>query len=251
MDEKKITKEVSEFYDVVWTKYLPKVEEQKTFLLKHIGIENIKGKTILDAGCGTGVAAVCFKLLGAKEVVGIDISEGALKTARMLAERNKVDVIFEKDNLLDLKLKKKFDIIHSFGVLHHTADCRKSFDNLVRLLKPDGKFYIALYLKTPLTFLQQSARFFLRLFPKSMWVFISSQIKKLLSGKKNTKRGFDGEGDMLDWFFVPYRTHHTPKEIEGWFREHDMDSQLLIAKTGRYASTSNFLMLGSHGPKAK
>jgi 2-polyprenyl-3-methyl-5-hydroxy-6-metoxy-1,4-benzoquinol methylase len=242
--EEKITKEVSEFYDVVWTKYLPKIEEQKNFLIKHIGLENIKGKTILDAGCGTGVAAVCFKLLGAKEVYGIDISEGALETARKLARQNKVKVTFTKDNLLDLKLKKKFDVIHSFGVLHHTADCRKSFDNLVKMLNPKGKFYIALYLKTPLTFLQQGARKFLRLFPKSFWIKIAGMIKKLMSGKKKTKRGFDGEGDMLDWFFVPYRTHHTPKEVSGWFKEHGMKSELLIEKTGRYASTSNFMMVG-------
>jgi hypothetical protein len=65
-----------------------------------------------------------------------------------------------------------------------------------------------------------------------------------MKGKKKTKRGFDGEGDMLDWFFVPYRTHHTPKEIEGWFNEHNMKSKLLIEKTGRFASTSNFMMVG-------
>jgi len=87
MKEKKITKDVGEFYDVVWTKYVPKIKEQKEFLKKHVGLKNIRGKKILDAGCGTGVAAVCFKLLGAKEVVGIDISEGSLKTARELAKK--------------------------------------------------------------------------------------------------------------------------------------------------------------------
>jgi len=242
--EEKISKEVSELYDVVWTKYLPKIEEQKKFLEKYVGIENIKGKKILDAGCGTGIAAVCFKLLGAKEVYGIDISDGALNTAKKLARKNKVKIIFLKDNLLNPKLKKKFDVIHSFGVLHHTADCKKSFDNLIGMLNNGGKFYIALYLKTPLTFLQQSARKILRLFPKRFWISISGIIKKFMAGKKKTKRGFDGEGDMLDWFFVPHRTHHTPKEIEKWFNEHDMKSKLLIEKTGRFASTSNFMMVG-------
>jgi 2-polyprenyl-3-methyl-5-hydroxy-6-metoxy-1,4-benzoquinol methylase len=243
--EEKITKEVSQFYDIVWTKYLPEIKDQKEFLKKHIGIENIKGKTILDAGCGTGVAAVCFKLLGAKEVYAIDISEGSLKTAARLAKKYKVKITFKKENLLDLKLKKKFDIIHSFGVLHHTADCRKSFDNLIKLLNPGGKFYIALYLKTPLTFLQQGARKILRIFPKGFWIFISRLINKIfVRGSKKTKRGFQDEGDMLDWFFVPHRTHHTPKEIEGWFKLYNMKSKLLIEKTGRFASTSNFLMVG-------
>ena len=245
MKEKKITKDVGKFYDVVWTKYVPKIEEQKEFLKKHVGLKNIRGKKILDAGCGTGVAAVCFKLLGAKEVVGIDISEGSLKTARELAKKNKVKVKFMKKDLLNLHMEGDFDIVHSFGVLHHTADCKKSFDNLVPLLKPDGKFYVALYLKTGLTFLQQGARKFLRLFPKSMWIPIAKLINGFfVRGTKRTSRGFQDEGDMVDWFFVPYRTHHTPKQIARWFREQGMKSVLLINKTGRFASTSNFMMLG-------
>ncbi len=245
MSKEEITKEVTDFYGELWTKYLPEIEQQLKFLRQYIGLQNIKGKTILDAGCGTGVAAVCFKLLGAKEVYAIDYSEGALKTARKLAKKHKVKVNFSRDNLLDLKLKKKFDIIHSFGVLHHTADCRKAFDSLIPLLKPKAKFYVALYLKTPLTFLQQSARFVLRKLPRKTWIPISKLIQKVLvKGSKRTKRGFQDEGDMMDWFFVPYRTHHTPKQITNWFKEYNMDSKLIIAKTGRFASTSNFMMLG-------
>jgi len=150
-----------------------------------------------------------------------------------------------KKDLLNLHMKGDFDVVHSFGVLHHTADCKKAFDNLIPLLKPDGKFYVALYLKTPMTFIQQGARKFLRLFPKSMWVPIAKLINGFfVRGNKRTKRGFQDEGDMLDWFFVPYRTHHTPKQIARWFREHGMKSVLLINKTGRFASTSNFMMLG-------
>ncbi|MBT3721624.1 class I SAM-dependent methyltransferase [archaeon] len=245
MKQEKITDDVSKFYDVVWSKYIPEVEEQKKFLKRYLGLKNIKGKIILDAGCGTGVAAVSLKLLGAKEVYAIDISEGSLKTAKKLAKEHKVKITFKKENLLDLKLDKKFDVIHSFGVLHHTADCRLAFDNVLNLLKPKGKFYVALYLKTPLTFLQQSARYVLRKLPKQYWIPVSKAIRGLfVRGSKRTKRGFDDEGDMLDWFFVPQRTHHTPKELAKWFREHKMKSKLLIAKTGRFASTSNFMMVG-------
>ena len=90
----------------------------------------------------------------------------------------------------------------------------------------------------------RSARKTLRMFPKGFWITISKAIKFFMAGKKKTKRGFDGEGDMLDWFFVPHRTHHTPNEVGGWFKEHSMKSDLLIEKTGRFKSTSNFLMVG-------
>ena len=64
----------------------------------------------------------------------------------------------------------------------------------------------------------------------------SSSISKLIKsvlvrGSKKTKRGFKDEGDMLDWFFVPFRSHHTPKEVEAWFNKYDMKSKLLIEKT--------------------
>ena len=245
MKQEKITEDVSKFYDKVWTKYIPEIKEQKKFLRNYIGLRNIKNKVILDAGCGTGIAAVCFKLLGAKEVYAIDYSEGALETARKLAKKHKVKIHFERQDLLNLKIKKKFDVIHSFGVLHHTADCRKAFDNLIKLLKPKGKFYVALYLRTPLTFFQQSARFVLRKLPKQYWIPVSRFIKNIFVwGNKRTKRGFDDEGDMLDWFFVPHRTHHTPRQIKKWFKENKMESRLLIKKTGRFASTSNFMMVG-------
>lgn len=250
VERERITEGVRGFYNIVWTHYIPRVEEQKRFLSDLVGEENIRGKRVLDAGCGTGVAAVCFKLLGASEVWGVDISEGSLETARKLAEENGADVKFLRANLLEMDLQREFDIIHTFGVLHHTADARRAFDNLIRHLAPSGRLYIALYIKTPATFLHQASRKCLRaLLPESLWIPFSRVVRggPLMVLRKGARRGFGDEGDMLDWFFVPHRTHHTPQEVRGWFREWGMGSELLIEKTGRFKSTSNFLMLGIKG----
>ncbi|HEC91971.1 MAG TPA: class I SAM-dependent methyltransferase [Candidatus Atribacteria bacterium] len=233
-----------EFYGMVWKRHLPKIEEQIQFLDKLIGKNNIQGKAVLDAGCGTGVASIAFKKLGAKKVVGIDLSEDSLKTAKILAQKANTDVIFLKKDLLNLKLKDKFDIILSFGVLHHTGNTKKAFENLMEYLERDGKFYVALYWKTNLTFLHQSARRLLRMLPESTWIPIAKFISIFMIRKKKVRRGFDGYGEMLDWFFVPHRDHHKPKQIKKWFEEYGMRSELVIDQTGRYKSTSNFIMVG-------
>lgn len=237
-------RKTDEFYDVLWTQHLPKIEKQIEFLNKLIGRDNIENKIVLDAGCGTGIAAISFKKLGANKVIGIDISKKSLLTAKKLAEEAGVKLKFITGDLLNLPLKGNFDIIHSFGALHHTGDTKGAFANLINLLGENGQFYLALYWRTRLTFLHQFIRKILRLLPESAWEPISKFITKFMVGKKKTQRGFDGYGEALDWLCVPHRDHYRPEEIKKWFKEYNMQSELLVKQTGRFKSTSNFVIRG-------
>ncbi len=240
MDQNNIGDKTSDFYDYVWTEYLPRVEGHNRWLKSLIGEDDIRDKVVLDGGCGTGIGAIGFKMLGAKEVMGIDISPGALSTASNLAQELKLDISFQQRDLLNLDLgQRSFDIIYSFGVLHHTGNTRLAFENLLRYLKPGGKFVLALYVKTPLTFLHQGLRKFLLTLPAFTRIPISRLASVTMIGKKKIIRGFDGEGDALDWLYVPHRDHYTPEEIRDWFREHGMEMKLLVPYTGRFKSTSN------------
>lgn len=112
----------------------------------------LKGKKrILDAGCGNGrVTALLTKYADDDaKIVGIDL------TAAHVAAENLKDFknvsIFQKDLLDDLSDLGTFDFIYSQEVLHHTADPKKSFDNLVKLLRPEGEIAIYVYkIKAPL-----------------------------------------------------------------------------------------------------
>ena len=63
-------------------------------------------------------------------------------------------------------------------------------------------------------------------------------------GKKKVQRGFDDYWDAYDWFFVPHRDHYRPSTVSKWFKKRRMKSRLLIPHTGRWKSTSNFMILG-------
>jgi len=105
-----------------------------------IPLAEIAGRRILDAGCGGGRYTIAWRLLGAAEVVGIDISAVNIATAtQRLAEARIDGVRFMEGNVLALPFPAAdFDLVFSNGVLHHTVDWRRGIDELLRVLKPGG-----------------------------------------------------------------------------------------------------------------
>ena len=100
----------------------------------------LKGRTLLDVGCGLGEAAVYFALLGA-EVTAMDISPGMCATARRLAECNGVQIsthVSAAENL-GLPVDKFFDVIYTGNTLHH-VDIAATMPRLLKHLKPGGVF---------------------------------------------------------------------------------------------------------------
>ena len=100
----------------------------------------LKGRTLLDVGCGLGEAAVYFALLGA-DVTATDISPGMCDTARRLAEANGVTIKTHVSAAEDLGLPTdvKFDVIYTGNTLHH-VDIAATMPLLLKHLKPDGTF---------------------------------------------------------------------------------------------------------------
>jgi len=103
--------------------------------------EAIKGAVALDYCCGNGEVALEMAKRGAKKVVGIDISEVAIRNAQELAKLQGVADICEF-KVMDAEhtefADNTFDIIHEYGALHH-LDLPAAFTELARILKPEGK----------------------------------------------------------------------------------------------------------------
>ena len=106
---------------------------------------------ILDAGCGTGVSTdyLCHLNPGA-DVVGVDISDGALAVARERLERSGArqevrSLRQQQRSLLDLGDEASFDYINSVGVLHHLREPEAGLSALAGLLAPEGLLHLFLY----------------------------------------------------------------------------------------------------------
>lgn len=103
--------------------------------------ERVRGAVALDYCCGNGEVAVEMARRGAKKVVGIDISDVAVRNATELAKAEGVGGICEF-RVMDAERTDfpdgVFDIVHEYGALHH-LDLEAAFRELSRILKPDGR----------------------------------------------------------------------------------------------------------------
>ncbi|OGF91250.1 hypothetical protein A3H65_04130 [Candidatus Giovannonibacteria bacterium RIFCSPLOWO2_02_FULL_45_14] len=92
------------------------------------------GKTVLDAGCGTGEMAYLIAKAGAKQVFGVDYSSAAIKVAK--ENYNLPNLNYECADLS--KFRSKFDVIVSLGTLEHQDDPLHTLKKLKERLNPRG-----------------------------------------------------------------------------------------------------------------
>jgi phosphoethanolamine N-methyltransferase len=102
----------------------------------------VRGKEILDVGCGLGGAAVALaKNHNAGKVYGIDVEESVLARARELVERelvgNQVNLIHVEPGAFQFS-ENSFDIVHLTAVACHFANLNQLFHEILRVLKPGG-----------------------------------------------------------------------------------------------------------------
>lgn len=112
---------------------------------KLIPFERLKGKRVLEIGCGMGAHAQLFSGAGCN-LTCIDLTERAVEnTKRRLglfgleADIRQMDA--EQMDFPDCE----FDFVWSWGVIHHSADTERIVRNVQRVLKPDGEFRVMVY----------------------------------------------------------------------------------------------------------
>ena len=123
------------------------VQHMAGFLRK----ESLKGKTFLDIGCGSGIHSLAALRLGADRVVSFDYDDNSVATAervRTWAEISEQRWNIHQGSVLDTAFMQsfgQFDVVYSWGVLHHTGAMWEAVRKAALPLKPGGDFYIALY----------------------------------------------------------------------------------------------------------
>lgn len=100
-------------------------------------LPDVKGKTILDLGCGSGDMDMFFVNNGAKKVVATDISQNMIDKAKQKYNTDKIDF-----TLLSMEqigcLQEKFDIVYSSLAFHYVKDFNKLIGDIYSLLKTNG-----------------------------------------------------------------------------------------------------------------
>jgi 2-polyprenyl-3-methyl-5-hydroxy-6-metoxy-1,4-benzoquinol methylase len=127
--------------------YFDEVEQKKYFVEPHIPnfaqFEQWKGKKVLEIGCGIGTDSINFARAGAD----LTIVELSHKSLEICKERFKVfglKATFYEGNCEELlsilpELEwKTFDLVYSFGVIHHTPHPERVFDAISKIVKPNG-----------------------------------------------------------------------------------------------------------------
>ncbi len=141
-----------------WLDYAGKIDEPKITqaaadLQRLSGRERFDGLSFLDIGCGSGLHALAAIRLGAARVVGVDIDTQSVEASRgtfaRLAPQAKAE--FRHVSVFDMTPQTYggFDLVYSWGVLHHTGDMYGALTKAAALVRPGGVFMVALYKKTP------------------------------------------------------------------------------------------------------
>ena len=132
--------------------YFEEVTKRKYFVEPHIlnfvNFSKYRDKEVLEVGCGIGTAGQSFAENGAN-YTGIDLSDFSIELSKKRFEIFKLTGNFitcDIESINNIE-NKQFDLIYSFGVLHHTPNINKAISNIYSMLKPNGEFKLMLYAK--------------------------------------------------------------------------------------------------------
>ena len=214
-----------------WKQFLKKITNEriiiaKNSLVKMLDSNNLSEKKFIDIGCGSGLFSLSARDLGAK-VFSFDFDEYSVWCTENLREKfNFADEnwVVRQGSIIDRKFVNslgKFDIVYSWGVLHHTGKMWSAIDNAISLVDNKGTLFISIYndqglkshfwwaikwfynylpkvLKKPFAFITSFLIIFIMLVKYTLKLKPMVILGPMFNYKKN--RGMDYITDIIDWY---------------------------------------------------
>jgi SAM-dependent methyltransferase len=218
-----------------------RIAEAEKSLADMLGVASLAGVSFLDIGSGSGLFSLAARRMGAR-VRSFDYDPKSVGCTQELRRRYFPDDsawIVERGSALDpayIRSLGTFDIVYSWGVLHHTGQMWEALANAIIPTQPGGKLFIAIYndqgtasrrwtkVKKLYNEIPRPLRF-LVVWP-SFWVLNwRSVVKDLLRGRPfqtirnyGKERGMSFSRDLIDWVGgYPFEVA-TPEQIFDFYR---------------------------------
>lgn len=191
--------------------------EAERGLLQLVPSDELNESSFLDIGCGSGIHSLAACHLGVRSLLAIDLDTQSVDTAERLLRENGVQdrctvrtqSVFELDPAED----GEFDIVYSWGVLHHTGGMNEAIRCAASMVRPGGLLVIAIYRRTRLDgFWRAEKRWYSQASSRQqelarkifIWLFgLALRLKgrnlSSYSAAYRTGRGMDYEHDVHDW----------------------------------------------------
>lgn len=227
-------------------------------------VGTLDGSTFLDVGSGSGLFSLAALGAGAEEILALDYDPDSVETTRHVLEQHAPHDGWTavRGDVLDrgwIQTLGTWDVVYSWGVLHHTGDMWQACDNVASLVAPRGALVVALY---------NDQGFKSRVWMVIKWLYVHVWplrplllllafawtwgypfARDLATGRKETvtrwrdyrsRRGMSIWHDLIDWVGgYPFETAR-PKEVEDFFRQRDFELAR-PARVTRSSGTNEFV----------
>jgi toxoflavin synthase len=134
---------IGELYERV--KHIPVGLAERATLLS--ALPDLRGRSVLDIGCGTGFYPRLFRNLGAARVVGVDASREMISHAQSIEERDPLGISYEMHDAASLPVVDEFDLVTAVWLLGH-AEGEAALDAILTRIRPNvapSGVFVALY----------------------------------------------------------------------------------------------------------